>query len=115
MRELHDRYSSPSSRVDKVEKTHDKCAARLTTFEEKMADLEDQSRRDNVRIMNLPEGMEQFGIITCIVPFDHHESSSQRPSQQPWQALHDHYEDATIHWSWFDSLCIQKISNQGGW
>lgn len=66
VRELRDRYSSLNSRVGKLEKNHDKSAARLTTLEEKMADLEDRSRRDNVRIMNLPEGVESSNITAYI-------------------------------------------------
>lgn len=66
VRELRDRYSSLSSRVGKVEKSQDKCAARLTAFEEKMADLEDRSRRDNVRILNLPEGVEATNLTAYI-------------------------------------------------
>ncbi|KAI7813890.1 putative follistatin-related protein 5-like [Triplophysa rosa] len=67
VRELRDRYSSLNSRVGKAEKNYDKCAARLTTFEEKMADLEDQSRRDNIRIINLPKGVEGKMNLTAYI------------------------------------------------
>uniref|UniRef100_A0A6Q2ZP90 L1 transposable element RRM domain-containing protein n=1 Tax=Esox lucius TaxID=8010 RepID=A0A6Q2ZP90_ESOLU len=66
VRELRDRFSSLNSRVGKVEKNYDKSAARLTTLEEKIADLEDRSRRDNVRIMNLPESVEAANLTTYI-------------------------------------------------
>lgn len=66
VRELRDRYSSLNSRVGKVEKNYDKSAARLTTLEEKIAELEDRNRRDNVRIMNLPESAETTNLMTYI-------------------------------------------------
>lgn len=66
VRELRDRYSSLNSRVNKVQKNNDKCAARLTTCEEKMADLEDRSRRDNVHILKLPEGVESTNLMAYI-------------------------------------------------
>lgn len=67
VRELRDRYSSLNSRVGKTEKNYDKCATRLTTFEEKMADLEDRSRRDNIRIINLPEDVESRTNLTSYI------------------------------------------------
>lgn len=38
----------------------------MVTYEEKLADLEDQSRRDNVCIMNLPEGVEDVNLVSYI-------------------------------------------------
>lgn len=66
VRELRDRYSSLSSRVSKTEKNYDKCAAKMATYEEKLADMEDRSRRDNIRIVNLPEGVEASNLMSYI-------------------------------------------------
>lgn len=66
VRELRDRYSILSGRVSKTEKNFEKCTTKMVTYEEKLADLEDRSRRDNVRIMNLPEGVEDVNLMSYI-------------------------------------------------
>ncbi len=101
VRELRDRYSILSGRVSKTEKNFEKCTTKMVTYEEKLADLEDRSRRDKVRIMNLPEGVEDVNLMSYIsdsrCEVGDYESSSHRPSQQHKQAANGHYEDAALH------------------
>ena len=55
---LRTEYSDLRKRVDKTENTTESNKAKLTDYEAKLADLEDRNRRDNVRILGIPEGAE---------------------------------------------------------
>ncbi len=55
---LHNDHNDLCKKVDKAEKTTTTIKTKLTDYEANLADLEDRSRWDNVRILGIPEGME---------------------------------------------------------
>lgn len=55
---LRSDYSDLRKRVNKTENTTESNKGKLADYEAKLADLEDRNRRDNVRILGIPEGAE---------------------------------------------------------
>lgn len=51
-------YSDLRKRVEKTEQITEDHKAKLVDYDAKLADLEDRSQRDNLRILGIPEGVE---------------------------------------------------------
>lgn len=59
-------YSDLRKRMEKAEKSSEAHKARMEDYEAKLADLEDRNRRDNVRILGIPEGAEGSNVSQFI-------------------------------------------------